>query len=74
MRSLRVDGEAVKRARESAGLTQEFVAVRLGVTRSAVALWETGRTQPNAGNFMALCCELQVRPDSLLAVDGHEVA
>jgi transcriptional regulator with XRE-family HTH domain len=36
-------GERIRTARERAGLTQAALALKVGVTRSAVAQWETGR-------------------------------
>lgn len=40
--------------RKSAGLTQEEVARRLGITTAAVSLWETGKTKPRADALIAL--------------------
>lgn len=37
-------GERIKAARQAAGLTQWQLAEAVGVSRSAVAQWETGRT------------------------------
>lgn len=37
-----------RRAREKSGLSQQEVAVQLGVDQSTVCLWETGKTQPRA--------------------------
>lgn len=74
MRSAKVDGAAVKRARELAGFTQDQLAARLGVQRTAVALWESGRFQPNAANFSGLCHTLNVREADLLAVDDDKAA
>lgn len=38
----------LKEARVSAGLTQEEVAKALGVKRSAISMWETGKSFPKA--------------------------
>lgn len=40
--------------RLAAGLYQEDVAAALGVDRSAVAQWETGRAKPTFDNLVAL--------------------
>lgn len=37
-----------KKTREQSGLTQKQVADALGVTQSAVSLWETGQSLPRA--------------------------
>ena len=39
-------GEKLKEARHSAKLSQEELAVRIGVSRSAIAKWETDRDCP----------------------------
>ena len=38
----------IKAKRESMRLTQEEVALKLGVSRSTVAMWETGEVLPRA--------------------------
>lgn len=45
-KSLRV---GLIRHRKAAGFTQEAMAEALGVTRAALAAWETGRGLPSAG-------------------------
>ena len=37
---------ARRRVRERAGLTQQDIAAALGVTRTAVSLWEAGDREP----------------------------
>lgn len=37
-----------KKARESAGLTQQAAADLFGVKRTTVAMWETGKSLPRA--------------------------
>ena len=36
-------GERIRAARQAAGLSQEKLAERLGLTRQAVTKWETGQ-------------------------------
>lgn len=36
----------LKRLRQQAGLKQEFVAFKLGVSQQAVAKWEAGKSKP----------------------------
>ena len=42
-----VGGKNIRMLRDAAGLSQEELAKKIGVSRSAVALWETGRTMPS---------------------------
>lgn len=47
-------GEALKTHRLRCGMTQEFVAEQLGVSRQAVSKWENGSSDPSTGNLLAL--------------------
>lgn len=56
-------GTALKQAREDAGLTQEQVAEKLGVSRVTVTLWE-GKAevkQPKADRFLRAVADLAQR-------------
>lgn len=46
-------GEAIRRLRRAAGLSQEELAERLGVSRQSVSLWEQGNTQPTPENLFS---------------------
>jgi len=58
--------ERIIRARKAAGLSQEELGQRLGVTRQAVSKWETGQTKPDADMLVLLCRELGLSADYLL--------
>lgn len=64
-------GARIKMARKVAGLTQAELAERVGVSRSAVAQWETGRTGQVGTNLTRIAEILGVRAGDLLegAVD-----
>ena len=52
-------GEKLKIARKQAGLSQEQLSEKLGVSRSAVAKWETDNGIPDVrmvGRGKPLCC------------------
>ena len=64
-------GEKLKEARKQAGLSQEQLSEKLGVSRSAVAKWETDNGIPDVDNLKALSKLLNVSVDYLL--DDGEV-
>lgn len=47
-------GETIRRLRRAAGLSQEELAERLGVSRQSVSLWEQGNTQPTLENLRSM--------------------
>ena len=56
----------IKKAREKRGISQEFVAERLMVSRQAVSKWETGQTEPSTQNLLQLAEVLKVDVNILL--------
>ena len=48
-------GERIRAARQERGWTQEQLAEAVGVSRSAVAQWETGRAGQLTGNLSRIC-------------------
>ena len=59
-------GEKLKEARKNAGLSQEELAERIGVSRAAVAKWETDKGLPDIDNLKAMAGLLDVSIDYLL--------
>ena len=59
-------GEALREYRQSSGMTQEYVAEALGVSRQAVSKWETGAAEPSTSNLLALAKLYGVDPGDLL--------
>lgn len=59
-------GEKLKDARKQASLSQEQLAEKLGVSRSAVAKWETDNGMPDVGNLKVIAQLLDVSIDYLL--------
>ncbi len=59
-------GEKILRSRQNAGLTQEELALRIGVTPQAVSRWERNQSMPDILLFSDLCRVLNVSADSLL--------
>ncbi|MBQ4252860.1 MAG: helix-turn-helix transcriptional regulator, partial [Erysipelotrichaceae bacterium] len=62
-------GEKLRDARKKAGISQEELAEKLSVSRSAVAKWETDNGLPDVGNLKVLAAVLNVSIDYLLAED-----
>ena len=59
-------GEKLKQARQNAGLSQEELAVKISVSRSAVAKWETDKGLPDIQNLKNIAWALGVSIDYLL--------
>lgn len=59
-------GEKLKKARTQAGLSQEQLAEKLSVSRSAVAKWETDKGMPDVENLKAIAKLLDTSIDYLL--------
>ena len=56
-------GEKIASARREKGMTQEMLAEKLGVTRQAVARWETGKALPGTANLFMLRELLGILPE-----------
>lgn len=63
-------GERIKVARQAAGMTQAALAVTIGVSRSAVAQWETDRSGQVGANLARVAATLGVSAQHLLSGDG----
>lgn len=59
-------GEKLKEARKQSGLSQEQLAEKLGISRSAVAKWETNGGMPDIDNLKILSQLLGVSIDYLV--------
>ena len=54
--------------RNKKGLTQQQIADALGISQSAVAMWETGKTVPSINNIVSLSKLLGVSSAKLFKV------
>ncbi len=59
-------GEALKENRIRCLMTQEFVAETLGVSRQSVSKWESGASDPNTSNLIALAKLYGISAEELL--------
>ena len=62
-------GEKLKALRTERGLTQEQLAARLYVSRTAVSKWETGGGSPNLDSLQVVARLFDVSVDDLLSAD-----
>jgi len=60
-------GESINYYRKRAGLSQEELAQRVGVSRQAVSKWELDEATPEVGKLMALAAAFGVTTDQLLS-------
>ena len=59
-------GEKIREARRKCGFSQEQLAEKMSVSRSAIAKWETDKGLPDVGNLKMLARLLNVSVDQLL--------
>lgn len=59
-------GKRIRVLRDGLGLTQDELGTRLGITGSAVAMWETDACKPSISRLVAIAKELEVSVDALL--------
>ena len=59
-------GEVLKEHRTRCGMTQEFVAESLGVSRQAVSKWENGTADPSTSNLLKLAKLYGITPEELI--------
>jgi transcriptional regulator with XRE-family HTH domain len=67
-------GIRIRATRRERGLTQDELADRVGVSRSAVAQWETGRTGQVTGNLSLIADVLEVNVEYLLYGEDKHAA
>lgn len=66
----------IRSFREKAGMTQTELAVNLGVTQAAIAMWETGERKPNIIMLKRIANIFGCTVDDMLATvstDGGDV-
>jgi transcriptional regulator with XRE-family HTH domain len=63
-------GDRMRKAREHAGLKQSELAGEIGVGRSTIVTYETGRSQPSRPVLLSWALRCGV-PYEWLAEDGH---
>lgn len=61
---------SIKTVRESKNLTQQYIANELGISRTSVAMWETGEAMPRADKLPELARILGCTIDELFAEES----
>lgn len=64
--------EQIKHYRKQAGLSQEKMAEKIGVSRQAITKWENGTGIPDIANLMAIAELFQISVDELLSNEKLE--
>lgn len=64
--------EQIKHYRKQAGLSQEKMAEKIGVSRQAITKWENGTGTPDISNLMAIADLFQISIDELLSNEKSE--
>lgn len=64
--------EKIVQIRKEKGLSQEELAEALGVSRQAVAKWESGASYPEVDKLITICNLFQISIDSLLRVEERQ--
>lgn len=65
-------GNNIKRIRKQLGLTQEELAMHVGVTPQAVSRWENGTGMPDISLVVPLAKTLRVSTDSLFGINEEK--
>ena len=61
--------QVLKEIRQKHGLTQDDLAQKLHVSRSAIARWESEKGIPDIGNLIAISREFDISLDTLIKED-----
>ncbi|WP_295587454.1 helix-turn-helix domain-containing protein [uncultured Oscillibacter sp.] len=65
-------GEKLQQLRQKAGMSQDALSERLGVSRQAVSRWERDETMPETDKVVAMADLFSVTTDYLLRPDREE--
>ena len=66
-------GNRIRKAREQAGFTQEELAALIGISRTAIARYESGDIEPKLKNLIAIAEQLNVSCDYLLGMKFQQL-
>lgn len=69
----RIIGNAFISIRKSKGLTQEYVAKEIGITRASLSYYENGERTLDVFVFCKLCNFYELSADKILNFDFHDL-
>ena len=59
-------GDNLSKSRKKAGLSQEELAEKMGLTRQTISKWETGASVPDVEELQRLCAALPASAEELI--------
>ena len=59
-------GDNLSKSRKKAGLSQEELAEKMGITRQTISKWETGASVPDVEELQRLCAALSASAEELI--------
>lgn len=59
--------EWIKEKRKEKGWNQDQLGEKIGVTKTAISYWESGKRSISADTFVAICKALDANPYDLMA-------
>lgn len=59
-------GEIIRAERINKNMTQEELAIKLGITQDSISLWEKGKRLPDTQYIIELCKIFEISADYLL--------
>ncbi len=65
-------GDKIRQLRKNAGITQHELANKLGVSASAVGMYEQGRREPDNKTLLKICSVFGITSDYLLGNTGTD--
>lgn len=61
-------GQVLREERTRRGYSMEYIAVKLGVNKSTISFWESGRNGMSAGALFKYCAVLNIAPSDVFRI------
>lgn len=66
-------GTNLANLRKKKGISQEQLALEIGVSRQAISKWETDTSQPELSNIKKICEVLEITPNELMGYTNERI-